>query len=89
MVAKFEAVMAKMAVLGQNTKKLVDCSDVIPVPASVKLPPPTLPAGKSLADVEAAVSLAPSQRAVQKLTAAPPLILVCCYSIPCHQCCPW
>ncbi|KAI0745319.1 manganese peroxidase isozyme precursor [Earliella scabrosa] len=59
MVAKFEAVMAKMAVLGQNTKKLVDCSDVIPVPASVKLPPPTLPAGKSLADVEAACAATP------------------------------
>ena len=55
MVSAFEAVMAKLATLGQNPADLVDCSDVIPVPAAVTLPAPTLPAGKSLADVEAAV----------------------------------
>ncbi|KAI0705026.1 manganese peroxidase 1 [Cerioporus squamosus] len=59
MVAKFEAVMSKLAVLGQNPAHLVDCSDVIPVPANTKLPPPTLPAGKSLADVEAACAATP------------------------------
>ena len=30
MVAKFEAVMAKMAVLGHNPNTLIDCSEVIP-----------------------------------------------------------
>ena len=49
--------MAKLATLGQNPADLVDCSDVIPVPAAVTLPAPTLPAGKSLADVQAAVRL--------------------------------
>ncbi len=56
MVTKFEAAMAKLATLGQNPDELTDCSEVIPVPANVQLPAPTLPAGKSLADVEAAVS---------------------------------
>ena len=55
MVSAFEAVMAKMAILGQDPATLIDCSDVIPTPAAVTLPSPTLPAGKSLADVEAAV----------------------------------
>lgn len=30
MVAKFEAAMAKMAILGHNARDLVDCSEVIP-----------------------------------------------------------
>ncbi len=47
--------MSKLAVLGQNPRNLVDCSDIIPVPANTKLPPPTIPAGKSLADIEVAV----------------------------------
>ena len=55
MVTKFEAVMKKLATLGQNPRALTDCSDIIPVPKTVQLPPPTLPAGKSLQDVEAAV----------------------------------
>ena len=55
MVAKFESVMAKLAVLGQNSRDLVDCSEVIPVP------PPftgsaTLPAGQNQNDIEQAVS---------------------------------
>lgn len=57
MVTKFEAAMAKLATLGQNPAELTDCSEVIPVPANVQLPAPTLPAGKSLADVQAAVRL--------------------------------
>ena len=55
MVTKFETVMRKLATLGHNPALLTDCSEVIPVPASVQLPAPTLPAGKSLADVQAAV----------------------------------
>ena len=59
MVTKFERVMSKLATLGQNPRALTDCSEVIPVPAAVKLPAPTLPAGKSLKDVEAACRATP------------------------------
>ena len=55
MVRKFEAVMVKLATVGHDPRSLTDCSEVIPVPANVQLPPPTLPAGKTLKDVEAAV----------------------------------
>ena len=55
MVRKFEAVMSKLAVLGHNPRELTDCSEVIPVPANVQLPPATLPAGKTLKDIQAAV----------------------------------
>ena len=57
MVTKFEKVMVKLATLGHNPRTLTDCSEVIPVPKAVRLPPPTLPAGKTLRDVEAAVRL--------------------------------
>ncbi len=60
MVRKFETVMVKLATLGQNPRALTDCSEVIPVPAKVQLPPATLPAGKSLKDVEVAVRHPPS-----------------------------
>ena len=60
MVTKFEAVMRKLATLGHNPLALTDCSEVIPVPKAVKLPAPTLPAGQSLADVQAAVCVAAS-----------------------------
>ena len=43
MMSEFKAAMAKMQVLGQDTKKLVDCSDVIPVPQTftkaIEFPP--------------------------------------------------
>lgn len=39
----------------QNPRSLVDCSEVIPVPKTVKLPAPTLPAGKTVSDIQAAV----------------------------------
>ena len=64
MVSSFEAVMSKLATLGQTPSDLVDCSDVIPSPAAITVPSPTLPAGKSLADVQAAVS-AYSSRAIR------------------------
>uniref|UniRef100_A0A8H8CF79 Peroxidase n=1 Tax=Psilocybe cubensis TaxID=181762 RepID=A0A8H8CF79_PSICU len=32
MMAEFKAAMAKLQVLGQNTAKLIDCSDIVPVP---------------------------------------------------------
>jgi cytochrome c peroxidase len=54
MISKFEAAMAKLAVVGHNPRSLTDCSDVIPSPKALTTGP-TLPAGKTLADVEAAV----------------------------------
>ncbi|KAF9473692.1 manganese peroxidase [Pholiota conissans] len=43
MTTQFKAAMAKLQTLGQNTASLVDCSDVIPVPAPfpgpIKFPP--------------------------------------------------
>ena len=59
MVTKFEAAMAKLAVLGHNTRTLVDCSEVIPVPAAAKVGAAVLPAGKSRADVQAACAATP------------------------------
>ena len=39
MVNNFKAAMAKLAVVGQNVNKLVDCSEVIPIPVpAVKKP---------------------------------------------------
>ena len=54
--------MAKLAVLGQNTAKLTDCSDVIPVPAPLPANAgPHLPAGQNQKDIEQAVSIIQSQ----------------------------
>ncbi|KAI0092714.1 manganese peroxidase 1 [Irpex rosettiformis] len=59
MVKKFEAAMAKLSVLGQKTHELIDCSEVIPVPPLAKSNVAVLPAGKSLADVQAACAATP------------------------------
>lgn len=56
MVSRFERVMAKLAVLGQNPNRLVDCSEVIPVPKG-RVGAAIFPAGKSFADVQVAVSI--------------------------------
>lgn len=55
MVSSFKIQMAKLAVLGQDTAKLIDCSEVIPVPRPRK-GKTHLPAGTSLDDIEASVS---------------------------------
>ena len=55
MVTKFETVMAKLATVGQTPSKLIDCSDVIPVPPAAKVQVGTFPPGKSHADVDSAV----------------------------------
>ena len=67
MVTKFETVMRKLATLGHNPALLTDCSEVIPVPKAVKLPAPTLPAGKSLADIQASVRIPPLLGAVHSI----------------------
>ncbi|KAI0743820.1 heme peroxidase [Daedaleopsis nitida] len=59
MVAKFAAAMAKMAVLGQNPKQLVDCSEVIPVPSKAASQVAHLPAGKTLDDIEGSCQATP------------------------------
>ncbi|TDL21870.1 versatile peroxidase VPL1 [Rickenella mellea] len=54
----FSYAMEKLSVLGQNTKHLLDCSEVIPHPESLKTIP-HLPAGKTMADVEQACAATP------------------------------
>ena len=54
MASEFKAAMAKLAVLGQDTSKMIDCSEVIPMPkpfTGQAVFPPSL----SHADVEQAV----------------------------------
>ncbi|KAJ7154963.1 versatile peroxidase VPS1 [Mycena crocata] len=58
MATKFRAAMAKMAILGQNRYLLTDCSEVIPTPKALS-GTPTLPAGKTPADIQAACSATP------------------------------
>ncbi|KAJ7060143.1 putative versatile peroxidase [Mycena amicta] len=58
MQSAFRAAMAKLAVIGQNTAKMIDCSDVIPVPKPV-VGTPHLPAGKTMNDIEQACGSAP------------------------------
>ncbi|KAJ6527864.1 putative versatile peroxidase [Mycena vulgaris] len=55
---EFAAAMAKMAIIGQDQRKMVDCSDVIPVPKPL-VGSPHLPAGKTMADIEQACRLSP------------------------------
>ena len=57
MVIRFQAAMAKMAVLGQNVDTLTDCSEVIPIPSVAQSNVGTLPAGKTLQDIEGSVSV--------------------------------
>jgi manganese peroxidase len=54
MVSSFRIQMAKLAVLGQDTARLIDCSEVIPVPKQRKRKV-HLPAGTSPGDIEASV----------------------------------
>ncbi|KAJ6528227.1 heme peroxidase [Mycena vulgaris] len=58
MTSKFRAAMAKMSTLGQARNSLTDCSDVIPVPATLTTKP-FLPAGKTLKDVQVACHATP------------------------------
>ncbi|KAF4564574.1 Versatile peroxidase vpl2 [Pleurotus pulmonarius] len=59
MISRFEKVMSKLATLGQVRSRLTDCSDVIPVPQGKLTKPVTIPAGRSMADVEAACAATP------------------------------
>ncbi|KAJ7182854.1 manganese-dependent peroxidase [Mycena crocata] len=57
MQSEFKAAMKKLAVIGQDVSKLIDCSDVIPVPKPV-VGTPHLPAGSSMNDIEQACATA-------------------------------
>ncbi|KAL5528768.1 GP1_9 [Sanghuangporus sanghuang] len=52
MMVNFRRALAKLAVVGQDVKKLVDCSDIIPQPTVLLNKRATLPAGKTIADIE-------------------------------------
>ncbi|KAI0053857.1 class II peroxidase [Auriscalpium vulgare] len=54
----FKAAMAKLAVLGQNPNKLIDCSDVIPVPPALT-EKAHFPAGFTKANVNRACAATP------------------------------
>ncbi|KII92123.1 hypothetical protein PLICRDRAFT_461658 [Plicaturopsis crispa FD-325 SS-3] len=58
MQSAFKSAMAKLAVVGQDTSKLIDCSEVIPTPKAVTTTP-HLPAGLNLGDIEQACSTTP------------------------------
>jgi hypothetical protein len=57
MSVAFRNAMAKLAVLGQDTSQMIDCSEVIPEPKSlpVENSQSVYPTGYSSADVEQAV----------------------------------
>ncbi len=52
MVSKFNQAMSKLAVTGQNTMELVDCSETIPEPEPLARMSATYPTGKSFSDVD-------------------------------------
>ncbi|KAF8513070.1 hypothetical protein JB92DRAFT_2925290 [Gautieria morchelliformis] len=51
MASAFKHAMAKMAVIGQDTHALIDCSAVVPEPVPAAGKPATFPATKAIADV--------------------------------------
>jgi hypothetical protein len=61
MAESFGNAMAKLSVLGQDTSKMIDCSEVIPMPKSLPIENSqcVYPAGFSQTDVEQACSAAP------------------------------
>ncbi|KAJ7211306.1 manganese peroxidase [Mycena pura] len=52
MAASFKQAMAKLAVLGQDRNKLIDCSDVVPSTVQAYVKPATFPATKTAKDLE-------------------------------------
>ncbi|PPQ76264.1 hypothetical protein CVT24_010389 [Panaeolus cyanescens] len=53
MTSSFKAAMAKLQVLGQDKSKLIDCSDVVPVPKVLADPIIKLPPTFSMSDIQA------------------------------------
>lgn len=58
MASEFKAAMRKLSLLGQDERKLIDCSEVIPNTKAVT-GSPHLPAGKSMRDIQQACPTAP------------------------------
>jgi cytochrome c peroxidase len=54
MRSSFEKYMSEIAILGQDKSKMIDCSEVIPIPKS-PVRKPHLPAGSSLDQIERSV----------------------------------
>ncbi|KAL5485513.1 hypothetical protein ACEPAI_8155 [Sanghuangporus weigelae] len=54
MMSNFKRAMAKLAVIGHNPNRLVDCSEIIPQPLPPVRKPATFPAGTSRRDIEQA-----------------------------------
>lgn len=50
--------MSKLAILGHDRSQMIDCSDVIPVPPTLKASPAHLPAGATMNDIEQACATA-------------------------------
>ena len=60
MQLKFGAAMAKLGLLGHSALSLLDCTEAIPLAKSVTKAA-TFPAGKTVADIEHAVSHKPPE----------------------------
>ncbi|EIN09061.1 substrate-free manganese peroxidase [Punctularia strigosozonata HHB-11173 SS5] len=54
MATSFKNAMAKLATLGQNTRNLIDCSEVVPPASTVAVKPASFPATKGPADLQIA-----------------------------------
>ncbi|KAI5118922.1 hypothetical protein M0805_003746 [Coniferiporia weirii] len=52
MMSNFKNAMSKMAVLGHDPKKLIDCSEAVPTPQPPVKKPATYPATKSFKDIQ-------------------------------------
>lgn len=52
MVAKFESVMQRMAIVGFSASDLIDCSEIIPTPSSSNIQVAYLPAGMTMDDLD-------------------------------------
>ncbi|KAJ7064047.1 manganese peroxidase [Mycena amicta] len=59
MTASFKAAMAKLAVLGNDRTKLVDCSEVVPQPVKTAVARAKFPATKTAKDLELACKHSP------------------------------
>ncbi|GJJ13033.1 manganese peroxidase [Clathrus columnatus] len=59
MSSAFKTVMAKLAVIAQNTENFIDCSEVVPIPVPAVNKPATFPATKTRADIQQACLSSP------------------------------
>ncbi|KAJ3528950.1 hypothetical protein NM688_g7924 [Phlebia brevispora] len=84
MQTEFAAAMAKLAVVGQDTSLLVDCSEVIPIPGDFT-GSAYLPAGKTMDDIEQACDTSPFPSLIADTgpaTSVPPSGPICHRDLP-------